>query len=98
MKVHSYKEIDSPYWVAAFGMSNLSAGNLAQIEAWCYNNFGPGNLTQIEAWCYNNFGPGLGEYRLDNSPFIHRWVNDIKYGEIRFSNECDLMWFVAKWA
>ena len=80
--IHTYKEIDSPYWVAAFSTTPM-----------------PADLTkEMSAWCYNTYGPGLGDCRIDNSPFIHRWVNDIRWGEVRFSDERDLTWFILRWS
>ena len=79
MYIHSYKEANSPYWVAAFETPEQFAN------------------TEIFDFCYKNFGPGLGDMRVDNSPFVHRWVNDIKWGEVRFSQEADLQWFLMRW-
>lgn len=51
----------------------------------------------LKKWCYENFGPGLGRYRVDNSPFVHRWVDDTEWGEIRLSREEDVNWFRLRW-
>ena len=80
-----YKESTGPYWIAEIRTTPM-----------------PAELTQcIAKWCYNTYGPGLGDYRVaepKDSPFVHRWVNDIKWGEVRFSNEADLNWFVLRWS
>lgn len=55
------------------------------------------DLHDLSWWCYNSFGPGLGEFRMDNSKTVFRWINDIKWGELRFSKEEDLNWFLLKW-
>lgn len=89
MYVHSYKEIDTPYWVASF---SLKRGELDESESL---------LKEIESFCNKMYGPGLGDHRiypLNNSPFVHRWVNDIVYGEVRFSQEEDLVLFLLRWS
>lgn len=80
-KLYTYKETNTPYWVVAFSLDTLTEKDLQDMTR----------------WCYNMFGPGLGEYRVENSPFIHRWINDIKWGELRFSREDDLYWFILRW-
>jgi hypothetical protein len=85
--LYVYKEAQGPYWCVA----------------WYTNNY---ELTaedqrQLFMWCYENFGPGLGDMRCEpvqTSPFTHRWVNDIEWGELRFSREADLNWFLMRWA
>jgi len=49
---------------------------------------------EIRTWCYQTFGePG---YRNDTADV--RWVDDIKYGEVRIDRESDLMMFILKWS
>lgn len=52
---------------------------------------------KIFDFCYQSFGPGLGAFRVEDSAFAHRWVNDIQWGEVRFSQEKDLHWFLLRW-
>lgn len=52
----------------------------------------------LKKWCYENFGPGLGRFRVDNDPFVHRWIDDTDWGEIRLSREEDVMWFLMRWS
>lgn len=82
MFVHAYKETRGPYWVAAFDMLPVA------------------DRRAVFDFCYQNFGPGLGDMRVAepcDSPFVHRWVNDIHWGEVRFSNEADLTAFLLRW-
>jgi hypothetical protein len=52
---------------------------------------------EIVWWCTNTFGPGLGPYRVENSPFKHRWINDAEWGELRFYDGDDAAMFVLFW-
>ena len=48
---------------------------------------------QLRNWCYKTFGePG---YKPDTAEV--RWVDDIKYGEIRIDRDSDLMMFLLRW-
>jgi len=82
MEIEHYKEDDSFYWTAYFGL----ATDHTKFDA-----------AEIRKWCYDMFGPGLGEHRVESSPFIHRWVDDVEWGEIKFSREEDLGLFLLKW-
>lgn len=45
-----------------------------------------GNIVEVEEWCYNTYGePGI------------RWVNDIKWGVVRFYYKKDITLFMLKW-
>lgn len=79
-----YKEKNSPYYSVRFDFNDFSPSLKNEIN-------------EIHQWCYKNFGPGLGNYRLENSTFIHRWINNIEFGEVKFSDKKDLDWFVLKW-
>lgn len=49
---------------------------------------------EITRWCYQTYGePG---YRYDTAEI--RWKDSIQYGEIHFSRESDLEWFVLRWS
>ena len=78
----NFHKEDSKYWVVYF--EDYSLDELDRKE--------------IVKWCYDQFGPGLGRYRVDNSPFTHRWINDIEYNEIRFSEEQDVVLFILRWS
>ena len=83
MMIEHYKEDDSFYWCVYFG---IAADRGVAFDA-----------AEIRQWCYDMFGPGLGEHRIDESPFIHRWVDDVEWGEIKFSREEDLGLFLLRW-
>lgn len=47
----------------------------------------------IRKWCYQTFGaPG---YRTNTADV--RWVDYIRYGEVKIEQETDLMLFLLKW-
>jgi len=48
---------------------------------------------EMRTWCYNTFGePG---YRVTTDEV--RWLDEIAYGEVRFSRESDLAMFLLRW-
>ena len=88
-----YKEKNSPYYSVQFEFNE----KFTPLDP---NDFSPSlknEISEIHQWCYKNFGPGLGNCRLENSTFIHRWINNIEFGEVKFSDKKDLDWFVLKW-
>lgn len=43
--------------------------------------------TDIKEWCYATYGrPGV------------RWIDNISHGQVAFSLEKDLVWFVLRWS
>lgn len=85
--IKHYKEEHSPYYSVQFNFNEKSALLLDQVD----------EVDEIIWWCYNNFGEGLGNCRIENSPFIYRWIDNIEYGEVLFSDKKDLDWFLLKW-
>lgn len=81
---HVYREVTGPYWCVAWPMGLLDAEQRHHLFFWCYENFGPG-LGQLRA------GP------VQTSCFVHRWVDDIEWGELRFSRDEDLTLFQLRW-
>lgn len=82
--LHVYREITGPYWCVAWPMDLLD-----RQQQYC-----------LLDWCRENFGPGLGMLRVgpvQTSNFTHRWVDDVEWGELRFSQEADLNWFLLRW-
>ena len=53
----------------------------------------PKKYSEIRRWCFETFGP---PGPLPDTAEV-RWVDDIKFGEIIFQREEDLMLFVLKW-
>ena len=54
----------------------------------------PKKSGEIRQWCIDTYGaPGC----LPQSTEI-RWLDDIKYGEIVFQREADLMLFLLRWS
>jgi hypothetical protein len=48
---------------------------------------------EITRWCYKTFGaPGMNHLTKQI-----RWKDSIQYGEVYFSNQKDLEWFVLRW-
>ena len=88
-----YKEKNSPYYSVQFEFNE----KFTPLDP---DDFSPSlknEISEIHQWCYNNFGPGLGTYRFKNSSSIYRWINNIEFGEVKFSDKKDLDWFVLKW-
>jgi len=52
------------------------------------------NRKEITKWCYQNFGaPGMNTLTKQT-----RWKDSIQYGEVYFSNQKDLVWFILRWS
>lgn len=52
------------------------------------------NRKEITKWCYKTFGaPGMNHLTKQI-----RWKDSIQYGEVYFSNQKDLEWFVLRWS
>lgn len=48
---------------------------------------------EIRRWCVETFGqPGL---RVDTHEV--RWKDEVRYGEVRFDRESDLIMFILRW-
>ena len=59
-----------------------------------FNKQLPHKTAEIRRWCFETFGPpGM----LVNTVEI-RWLDDVKYGEIVFQHEADLMMFLLRWS
>lgn len=58
-----------------------------------FNKQVPHHTAEIRRWCFETFGPP--------GPLVNtaetRWIDDVRYGEIVFQREQDLMLFVLKW-
>ncbi len=54
----------------------------------------PRSYREIVEWCLKTFGPAGWH---DDIPQA-RWKDDIFYGEVYFSHEKDLSWFVLRWS
>lgn len=91
--IEYFKEENDVYYTVHFDFGDI----FIPLDPKYYSQKLQDEINEIKWWCYNNFGPGLGEYRIENSPFIHRWINDIDNNEIKFSNKQDLDWFLLKW-
>jgi hypothetical protein len=48
---------------------------------------------ELQRWCYETYGPP--GFRVNTHDM--RWKDAIKYGEIEFEREADLMLFLLKW-
>ena len=53
----------------------------------------PRSYREIVEWCLKTFGPA-GYHDTPQA----RWKNDIFYGEVYFSRQEDLEWFVLRWS
>lgn len=94
MIIHHYRESKGPYWVAAW-IAEIHPAWIAEIHPELHDD--------IFDFCYRTFGPGLGDMRIGHpsehsADTLHRWVNDIKWGEVRFRDEADLALFLLRWS
>lgn len=79
--LHVYRDPTGPYWVVAWHTHALDSQQQQELFD----------------WCYEQFGPGLGALRVSDSPFVHRWINDIEWGELRFHQDSDMTLFQLRW-
>lgn len=59
------------------------------------------NIGVLKNWCVENFGDGPGPFYIvsERDPSVlYRWVDDLLWGEIHFSNEADASLFVLRWS
>ena len=69
--------------------SNKSSAIGEEWDAVAFHSSNTDLLQEMQDWCYQVFGdPGNGT----------RWVDSIRYGEVLFSNESDLIVFTLKWS
>jgi hypothetical protein len=60
------------------------------VAAFTYSKI---DVDAVKKWCYETFGPPTQRYDEDM-----RWWDGIKYGEVEFVNEEDLLMFILRWA
>jgi hypothetical protein len=52
------------------------------------------NRKEITKWCYKTYGaPGMNHLTKQI-----RWKDSIQYGEVYFSHQKDLEWFILRWS
>ncbi len=52
------------------------------------------NRSEITKWCYKTYGaPGMNHLTHQI-----RWKDSIRYGEVYFSRQEDLEWFLLRWS
>ena len=91
--IEYYKKENDVYYTVRYDFNDI----FIPLDSKYYSQKLQDEINEIKQWCYENFGPGLGNYRVENSTFIHRWINNIEVGEIKFSDKKDLDWFLLKW-
>lgn len=75
----------------------LSYGKIADFSGTYYmvcihEDISFSTICEVRQWCIDTFGPCGWQEDLNM-----RWWDRIGYGEIDFSREADLHWFLLRW-